>query len=291
MPLVPGNAAVALKRIRISRLESCYLDEHVSGMTALPHMKARVRAFWDHEPCGTGQNPHAKGSAEYFSWIERQRNEREPFIARFARWPEWRGRRILEMGTGAGTDFIRFARAGAVASGVDLTEAGVRLVRQRLALEGLSANALVADVEHLPFPDGHFDFVYSWGVIHHTEDTPAAAREALRVLRPGGEFCVMIYHRWSLHCLRGYLKHGLLKGRIFLSIDDIARDHFESYGTKVYTVAEARLLFPDVDVKVTHVLTPYDFQYSASGYLPRMIQRLVPSHFGYFLVLEGRRRS
>ncbi len=249
--------------------------------------KRRVRAFWNQEPCGTGQNPHAPHTREFYAWVEQQREAREPFIERFARWHDWRGKRVLEMGTGAGTDFLKFVRAGANAVGVDLTDNGLRLVRDRLALEGLHAPLVQADVELLPFPSGTFDFVYSWGVIHHTENTPAAAREVLRLLKPGGRFTVMIYHRYSLVCLQGYLKHGLLKGKPFASIDEIFRNHFESYGTKVYSAASGRALFPGVQVKVTHVLTPYDLQYRRDTYFSSDLIRRLPQFFGYFLVLEG----
>lgn len=258
-------------------------------MTGLAGQKARVREFWNREPCGTADNPHPALSGEYFAWIERQRDDREPFIARFARWPEWRGKRVLEMGTGAGTDFVRFVRAGADAVGLDLTDAGIATVRRRLALESLSAPLMVGDVEHLPFPDEYFDFVYSWGVIHHTEDTAAAAREAVRVLKPGGELCVMIYHRFSLHCLLGYLRYGVLEGRPFRSIDEIARDHFESYGTKVYSEGAARNLFAGIPVTITHVVTPYDLLYARVRSLPPFVQRLVPAYLGYFMVIEGRK--
>ena len=61
---------------------------------------------------------------------------------------------MLEVGVGLGTDFVQFVRAGADATGVDLTEAAVEAVRQRLALEGLEADLRVADAERLPFPDG-----------------------------------------------------------------------------------------------------------------------------------------
>ncbi len=251
--------------------------------------KSKVRAFWNQEPCGTGANPFPPHTREYFRWVEEQRDAREPFIATFARWPEHRGQRMLEMGTGAGTDFLKFARAGADAHGVDLTESGVRLVRERLALEGLSARVMQADIEHLPFANDAFDFVYSWGVIHHTENTPAAAREVVRVLKPGGRFSVMIYHRYSLVCLLGYLRFGLFRGRPFASVDEIARDHFESFGTKVYSEAGARGLFPGIDVTLTHIMTPYDLQYGRDKFVPPSIVRLVPDFFGYFLVIEGQK--
>ncbi len=249
--------------------------------------KARVRAFWNHDPCGTRDNPHPPFSPEYFEWIEAERDAREPFIRRFARWPEWAGKDVLEMGVGAGTDFVRFARAGARVAGVDLSDRSVALTRERLIREGFNARLVVGDIENLAFPSKRFDFVYSWGVMHHTNDPSRAASEALRVLRPGGQFCVMLYHRWSLICLQAYLVYGVLRGRPRRRLDDIAAQHLESSGTKVYTERQARALFPDQPVTVTHVMTPYDLRYGRRRYLPAPLQRLVPSYFGYFMVLEG----
>jgi ubiquinone/menaquinone biosynthesis C-methylase UbiE len=253
------------------------------------NFKHRVRAFWNAQPCGTGDNPHPPHTAAYYQWIERERDDREPFIARFARWADWRGKKVLEMGTGAGTDFVRFGRAGATAFGIDLTENGLALVRERLDSERLASRIAQADVETLPFPEDTFDFVYSWGVIHHTENTPAAAREVVRVLKPSGRFCVMVYHRYSLHCLRGYLRFGLLNGRPLSSLDKIVSEHFESFGTKVYTTAEARSLFAGIDLTVTHVLTPYDLQLTRRRFVPPSLRRALPEFLGYFMVLEGRK--
>ncbi len=252
--------------------------------------KALVRDFWNRDPCGTRGNPHLPLSREYFQWVERERDAREPFIARFARWEERRGSRVLEMGVGAGTDFVKFARAGAYAVGIDLTERSIEHVRARLAHENLAASTMVGDVERLPFLDNSFDFVYSWGVIHHTEDTAAAAREVVRVVRPGGRFCVMIYNRRSLVCLQARLVYGLLRGRPFASIDTIARDHLESFGTKVYSADGARHLFAGQAVTVTAVVTPYDVRYGRYKYLPPAFRRIVPAALGYFLVIEGQKR-
>src|SRR5258706_15149232 len=93
--------------------------------------KSRVRAFWNQEPCGTGDNPHQPHTPAFYQWVERERDRREAFIARFARWQEWTGKKVLEMGTGAGTDFARFVRARSTAFGIDLTENGLGLVRER----------------------------------------------------------------------------------------------------------------------------------------------------------------
>ncbi len=253
--------------------------------------KRRVRDFWNRQPCGTADNPHSVSSHEYFHWIERQRQEREPFIENFAKWSIWSGKRVLELGIGAGTDFARFARSRARCVGLDLSEKSVALSQSRLKLERLEGDVLVGDAERLPFPDDTFDFVYSWGVLHHTENTPAAAKEVVRVAAPGGRFCVMLYHRHSLVCLQAYLFYGLLRGRPFRSLDRIAGEHLESPGTKVFSRSQALGLFAGQEVAITHVVTPYDLRFSRRFFLPVVWRRLLPDFLGYFLVVEGRKRD
>src|SRR5438309_5737160 len=99
--------------------------------------KGRVQDFWEDEPCGSVHAEAPEGTQEYFDQVEQRRNELEPFIPRLAEFESSRGKRLLEIGVGLGTDFIRFARSGAHVTGVDLTEHAVELVRRRLALEGL----------------------------------------------------------------------------------------------------------------------------------------------------------
>ena len=251
-------------------------------------LKEEVRRFWDKVPCGTRDVRFPEGTKDYFQEIERDRDAKEPFIADCARFKEQRGKRVLEVGFGAGTDFVRFARAGAILSGIDLTEHGARLVRARLALEGLSADIRVGDAENLPFEDGTFDFVYSWGVIHHTEDTARAAREIARVVKPGGRVCVMVYHRYSLVALQCWILNALLRGRPWRTPSDVIFHHIESLGTKAYSIAEAKGLFPTLSsVVVTAVLTPYDMRMTRNRYLPDWMKRFIPNRLGWFLIVEG----
>ena len=254
-------------------------------------LKERVRDFWEREPCGTRGVVDEEGTPAFFARLERDRLAREPFVDDFARFAERRGERVLEVGVGAGTDFVRFARAGAIATGVDLTEHGVRLTRRRLELEGLPGYVLRADAEHLPFDSGTFDFAYSWGVIHHTPRPEQAAREIVRVTRPGGRICVMVYHRHSLVGLQSWLVNALAKGRPWRSLKEVIWHHHESIGTQAYTVAEARKLFDGLAaVTVTPIVTPYDVRFTRQRFLPRAVQRLVPARLGWFLVVEGTRR-
>lgn len=243
----------------------------------------RVKDFWEALPCGAKHASSPEGTREFFAEIERRRYELEPFIARYARFDEAAGKRVLEIGVGLGTDFVRFVRAGAQATGVDLTEHGVRLVRERLALEGLAGTVLVTNAERLPFADAQFDVVFSWGVLHHTPDPEAAIRGALRMLRPGGRLCVMVYARRSWVAFGLWARYALLRGRPWRTLPDVLAHHMESDGTRAYTPRQLREHFAQLeDLSIEHVGTPYDRRVAGT------LAARTGNRLGWFLVVTGR---
>jgi len=256
-------------------------------MTAgIEQAKRDVRRFWEATPCGSWDASSPEGTPEYYSEIERRRYELEPFIHRFADFGSTCGQRVLEIGVGLGTDHVQFARAGALLHGIDLTERGVELVSHRLELEDLSSELRVADAEALPFPDNAFDVVYAWGVLHHTPDTPRAIAEAVRVTRPGGRICIMVYSRHSWVAYGLWLRHGPLSGRPLRSISDVLHHHMESLGTKGYTRRELRGMIAGVDdVRIEKVGTPYDREYA------RLLAIPTGRWLGFFHVARGRKRG
>ncbi len=160
-------------------------------------LKERVREFWQAHPCGSKFSDAAAGTREFFDRVERHRYEKEWHIPLAADFASAKGLRVLEIGCGVGTDGLQFTRAGAIYTGVDLTEAAIDLARQNFESAGLRGECRVADAESLDFADETFDVVYSHGVLHHTPDIEAALREVHRVLKPGGRAIVMLYHRGS----------------------------------------------------------------------------------------------
>ena len=270
-------------------------------------LKEAVRDHWERETCGTryGTSDERK---RYFEQIEESRYRMEHYIPEFARFEEGRGRGVLEIGVGAGTDFSRWVACEAIATGVDLTEAAIGLTREHLEaldLDATAADLRVADAEQLPFDDGQFDIVYSWGVLHHSPDTEAAFREVQRVLRPGGVFRGMIYHVPSWTGFAVWLMQSLLRGRPFRSVRRSLFEHLESPGTKAYSLTEARGLVEGagfVDVQLSTRLGPGDqlLMPPSEKYrhpLHRLIFRLYPrwlvrrlgDRLGLNLLIEARR--
>lgn len=230
-----------------------------------------------------------------------ERYRLEPYIAQFADFAGSRGRDVLEIGLGLGADHERFARAGANLHGVDLTPRAVEITRRRLEMQGLVSDLRVGDAEALPYADGRFDLVYCWGVIHHSPDTAQAAREILRVLKPGGSFRVMVYQTWSLVGLMLWLRYGLGRGKPFTSMAEIYSTYLESPGTKAYTCRRAAQLFAGAaDVATRVELTHGDLLESGAGQRhegrvlalarriwPRWLLRRVAKRFGLFLLVSG----
>ncbi|MGA8220682.1 MAG: class I SAM-dependent methyltransferase [Candidatus Acidiferrales bacterium] len=227
----------------MDRLQGVGQEELLPVIESVIQTKQRVKEHWESEVCGSRYGAEAASDRrKFFEQIDRTRYELEPQLEEFAEFEKARGKRVLEVGLGTGADFSRWVRAGAIASGRDLTEASVNLVRERLELSCLEANVAVGDAEDLrEFPDNSFDIFYSWGVLHHTPDPERAFAEAFRVLKPGGQLKVMLYHYPSAGALLVWLVHGPLRLRWQGPRQSVA-EHYESPGTKMYTTGEARAL-------------------------------------------------
>ncbi len=262
--------------------------------------KQRVHDFWNEASCG--ESLYLQGSdRDSYESQARKRYELEPYIPEFAGFDRARGKRVLEIGVGLGADHQRFAQTGADLTGIDLTERAVEHTARRLAAFGLSSRLVVGDAERLDFPDEYFDRVYSWGVLHHSPDTPKAVLEVWRVLKRGGRANVMIYHKWSLVGFMLWIRYALLGLQPWLSLRDIYSRYLESPGTKAYSTVEARQLFSAFrEVGIRIVLTHGDLLESMAGQRhqgallslarkiwPRsLIKRLLPG-LGLFMLIEA----
>ena len=92
------------------------------------------------------------------------------------------------------------------------TSTAVEAICRRLALRGLRAHVLQCDAENLPFTTGAFDFVWSWGVIHHSSRTARIVREIARVLNRTGACRVMVYNREGMPARICFIREYVLRG-------------------------------------------------------------------------------
>jgi len=121
------------------------------------------------------------------------------------------GRRVLEIGCGMGFHSELLAGSGADLTSIDLSPTSIEATRKRLEIKGLKATVFEADAEALPFDAKSFDFIWSWGVIHHSSRTARVIHEIARVIRPNGECRVMVYNRHGMPARLIFVKDYLLK--------------------------------------------------------------------------------
>jgi SAM-dependent methyltransferase len=169
-----------------------------------------VRAYWNQHIHDLEITRHPVGSRGFFDDLDQYHFEKLHHLLRLVDFDGPRGRTVLEAGCGAGVDLARFARGGAIVTGVDLSASAIDLARANFEQQGLTGHFEVADGEHLPFADNSFDFVYAHGVVQYTADPQRLVNECRRVLKPGGQAIFQVYNRISwLNALSKLMKVGL----------------------------------------------------------------------------------
>jgi SAM-dependent methyltransferase len=169
-----------------------------------------VRDYWNRHIHDLEITTHPVGSRGFFDDLDQYHFEKLHHLLRLVDFDGYREKAVLEVGCGAGVDLARFAKGGALVTGVDLAPSAIDLARSNFAQQGLRGRLEVADGEQLPFSDASFDFVFAHGVVQYTAHPQRLVDECRRVLKPGGEAVFQVYNRVSwLNGLSKLMKVGL----------------------------------------------------------------------------------
>ena len=265
----------------------------------------KVSDYWNSRPCNIRHSPKPVGSREYFDEVEARKYFVESHIPRFADFARWKGKKVLEIGCGIGTDTLNFARHGAQVTAVDLTEKSLEVARQRAKVFGLEDRVrfIQANAEKLSesVPVEPYDLVYSFGVIHHTPHPERVLEEIRRYVTPASTVKIMVYNRWSWKVL--WVLFGYGKGR-FWKLNRLIADYSEAQTgcpvTYSYSRAAGRQLLEDHGFRVTGVMVDHIFPYSIPEYvqyqykmvwyfrwMPKTLFRALERAFGWHLCLTA----
>jgi ubiquinone/menaquinone biosynthesis C-methylase UbiE len=160
------------------------------------------RRFWSEHAPGLKWLPGSNRipvSRERYQAIRGTRYQLEPHLEKLAGFESHAGQLVVEIGCGIGTDGTRFLEGGARYIGIDSSDTAVRTARETFDLLQLHGTVIAANATALPIRTTTIDFVFSNGVLHHIDDTEMAVDEIHRILRPGGQCTVMLYHRSSFN--------------------------------------------------------------------------------------------
>lgn len=204
-----------------------------------------------------------------------------------------RDKDVLEIGVGNGSHAQLISPFTQSYTGIDLTNYAVNSTTKRLELFDLDLDPhrtriVRMDAEQMDFPDSSFDFIWSWGVIHHSANTRRILEQMHRVLRPGGTATTMVYYRnfWNYYIFAG-LFAGVIQGTLWKtkSLHQTRQKFIDGAIARYYTIPEWRALVGDLfsveDVKIfgsKSELLPLP-----SGRIKSTLQSLLPDSAGRLL--------
>jgi 2-polyprenyl-3-methyl-5-hydroxy-6-metoxy-1,4-benzoquinol methylase len=265
--------------------------------------------WWTENPMAYdwhGELRHERFSREWFDAIDARfihgarlfATDRKPFD-RILPLEGLAGKRVLEIGCGMGLHTETMIRAGAEVTAIDLSDTAIEATKRRLELKGLTAKVMKTDAEKLSFPQRSFDFVWSWGVIHHSARTAAIVRRIAEVLDPEGEARVMVYNRDGVSAWYTFFRHYLLGGGFSRhSFDEMLFKRSDGFSARFYPRDQFEDLFRAFFADVSSEICGQD---ADAVPLPRRIRAvvmpLVPGSFlrsrqakrGSFIFLKARR--
>ena len=213
------------------------------------------------------------------------------------------GKAVLEIGSGCGYDAYQFCKVGAHYTGIDLAPQNPIVAKKHLEYYGFNdARFLEMDVEKMDF-NAQFDFIYTFGVLHHTPEIKKALYNCYKALKPTGEIQIIVYHKWSIFyilrtvfykwvCLGGFLKRSLAEERSLVeySVSDahpLVNVYSKHELKNLLKQTGFRVIKSDTRKLVIDDLPMIRFIWRAYKYIPQFILEYLGRYFGWYISVRA----
>jgi SAM-dependent methyltransferase len=233
-----------------------------------------VKTYWNSRPCNIRHSSKEVGTYEYFEEVEKRKYFVEPHIPNFANFPSWKGKNVLEIGCGIGTDTINFCKHGAILTSVDLSEESLKITKQRLEIykhkdpKVYNADIKFANAEKLSeyVEPRIYDLVYSFGVLHHTPNPVQAFQEIKKFMGPESEFRMMVYNKGAFKVFQILEEYDFN----YSNAENLIAMHSEAQTncpvTYSYTPSEITKILESVGFEIIETSTDHIFPYKVDLY-------------------------
>ena len=257
-----------------------------------------IKNYWINNPCeewffadGITCNDLSKIDINQFKRNSFLRYSTEPEVIKFGKFNLLKNLHVLEIGYGLGADGVEIAKVAKSYNGIDLSEVSYKVTSRRFQLYDLKNFKLkIGSSTSLDYPNESFDFVYSWGVIHHSGDIKRSLSEIYRVLKKGGSSKIMIYNKNSLIVFIYWLYYSIRKFQFNKTREQIISENIESPGTLILSKREFSNLLKTVGFTIKNIYLFRDFFYLLRKY-PKFLRPLIRFVAKFLsLILGGEKR-
>jgi 2-polyprenyl-3-methyl-5-hydroxy-6-metoxy-1,4-benzoquinol methylase len=250
-----------------------------------------VKTYWDTQPCNIKHSPKTFNTLEYFEEVEKRKYFVEPHILKFANFPSWDDKSVLEIGCGIGTDALNFVRSGARYVGIELSPKSLEIAKSRLRLYGFDANLFISNIEELDrsLLRQRFDLIYSFGVLHHTPNLGKALENIRKISDENTLFKLMVYAKDSW------------KQKMIDSGFDQPESQKGCPIANSYTKEEIAMILEQSGFKIMDIKQDHIFPYKVSEYkkyeykkepwfevMPEEIFRSLEKSLGWHLLIDAK---
>ena len=241
-----------------------------------------IREFWNNRPCNIRHSKKEIGTLEYFEEVSKRRYLVEPHIIQFADFDYWRDKKVLEIGCGIGTDSIMFAKAGADLTCVELSDKSIEICKKRFEVYGHKAKFYTGNAEDLSsfVPVEKYDLIYSFGVIHHSNNPEKIMMEIEKYMDKNSLCRIMLYSKNSWKSWEFFIRYGWKFGFNFnKTIEYFAEAQLNCPVANVYTRKDLSRFLYRYDIKRIEKI--HIFKYSIKDYIEhvyktRFIFKILP---------------